>query len=233
MKRFVTLIALFTFTATIAAASPSYNVNVDTSVRSTVLFIGDSNITKAAAAITAALTTRMDGAHLPVFGSRSGMGIRGYGPVNCPLSTYPTGCAASDYWALRIPNILQSVTPSVIVIDLGGNDVPLAGTPDGLGYSNYPAKIDWLLAQMPAGIPIIWTNLPCSIEPAPYNGPGCTAINNAILAARSRHANLIVLGWYGTSLNHPEYMGAAPHYSPAGNAAWANLVNTRLNELFP
>lgn len=234
MKRVAVMLVVIVLalSASIASASSLYDVNADTQIRSTVLFVGDSIITKGAAEITATLTNRMDGAHLPVFGSRGGMGIRGYGPANCPPATYPAGCDASNYWQVRIPKILATVTPSAVVIDLGANDVPLAGTATGLGYTNYAAKIDYLLAQLPS-VPVIWTNLPCAIWPAPYNGTGCSIINNALAAAVSRHPNLTVLGWYAASKGHPEYIGASPHYTDAGYTAWAKLVNSTLNSDFP
>src|SRR4051812_28911380 len=191
-KRLVRLpalvIALLAVTS-VAGAAPTYDVAVDTQIRSTVLFVGDSNITKGAAQIAATLTTRSDGTHLPVFGSRSGTGIRGYGPNACPSQ-----CDASDYWALKVANILASVTPAVVVVDLAINDFPTAGTPTGLGYSNYSAKIDWLMSHLP-DVPVLWTNLPCGLEVAPYNGVGCSTINTELAAADTRIANLTVLPW--------------------------------------
>jgi len=225
----VLVVVLFAYT-TIASAAPLYDVAVDTHIRSTVLFVGDSNITRGAGEISTVFTTRTDGAHLPVVGSRSGMGIRGYGPTNCP-----DGCTASDYWKLRIPNMTASVDPDVVVVNLGVNDAPIIGTPTGLGYGNYAAKIDWLMSQFPVGVPIIWTNLPCPMFKPPYNGPGCDAINNQLAAARSRYPQLTLLPWKATATGHPEYMspGDNPHYSPAGYTAWARMVNATLNTRFP
>jgi lysophospholipase L1-like esterase len=228
--RFVAiLIAAFTLTATVAQAAPLYDVSADAAIRSTVLFVGDSNITRGATEITTVLTVRLDGAHLPVFGSRSGTGIRGYGSNNCD------GCAASDYWAARIPHMLAAVTPRVVVIDLGINDALRLGTPTTVGYADYATKIDWLFAQLPPDLPVLWTNLPCSLEPTAYVA-GCNAINIQLAAARTRHSNLTVIAWNGATVGHREYMGGAgiaPHYTSAGYTAWATLVSRTLDSRFP
>jgi hypothetical protein len=229
-RRLAILIAVFTITTTVAQAAPLYDVATDAAIRSTVLFIGDSNITRGATEITQVLTVRVDGAHLPVLGSKPGMGVRGYGP-ECASAH----CASSEYWALRIPQMLASVTPSVIVVNLGINDALAVGTPTSVGYGAYAAKIDWLMSQVPATVAVLWTNLPCALEPTNYV-TGCKAINTQLNLARPRHPNLTVLNWNSIATNHHEYMGGAgvaPHYTSAGYAAWAKFVNTALDSRFP
>jgi hypothetical protein len=175
------------------------------------------------------LTVRLDGSHLPVFGSRSGMGIRGYSPGNCDA------CPPGNYWALRIPHMLAQVTPSVIVVNLGINDALVVGTQTTVGYGAYAAKIDWLMSQLPANAPVLWTNLPCAIEPTKYV-TGCKAINTQLNLARPRHPNLTVMNWNSVATNRREYMGGvgiAPHYTSVGYTAWAKFVNTALDSRFP
>lgn len=225
MKRLLAFIAVFLSFATVAQAGSLYDITTDTSVHSTVLFVGDSNITRGAYQITDTLTSRFDGAHIPIFGSRSGTGIRGYGPATC------NGCPASNYWQLRLPNILANVTPTAVVIDLGINDALTPGTQTTVGYSFYGQKIDWMFAQLP-DVPVFWSTLPCTLEVAAYQ-TGCNAVNNAILAATKRHPNLIRVPWYAAAVGHPEYMGAQPHYTPAGYTAWSNLVLNALDAQFP
>jgi hypothetical protein len=227
LRRLAVLVALFTFGASVAYATATYDVTTDAPIRATVLFVGDSNITYGGAAITTELTTRANG-YLPVLASRIGTGIRGYGSNTC------SGCAASDYWKIHLADALADVTPAAIVTDLGINDALVSGTETSVGYSFYAQKIDWLMALLP-NRPVLWSTLPCSLEPSAYR-TGCTVINNAIVAAPARHANLTIVPWYKAAVGHPEYMGGpgtAPHYTAAGYAAWSKLVRATLAGKLP
>ncbi len=224
MKRLVVLVVLLCSVSAVAQATPVYDVNVDASVRATVLFVGDSNITYGAEQITDVLATRSDG-YVPIFASRVGTGIRGFGHNTC------AGCAASDYWAIHLAQTLANVTPDAVVIDLGINDATTAGTATTLGYSSYAQKIDWLLGQLP-DVPVLWSTLPCTLE-APTYVAGCKVINAAIIDAATRHPNLTLVRWYVASTGHPEYMGTKPHYTDAGYTAWSKLVLQALGPLFP
>jgi hypothetical protein len=222
--RLAILVALFSFGSSVAFATGTYDVTADAPIRATVMFVGDSNITYGGTAITTQLTTRADG-YLPVLASRIGTGIRGYGAVTC------NGCAASDYWKIHLADALGAVKPAAVVTDLGVNDALAAGTETTVGYSFYAQKIDWLMALLP-NVPVLWSTLPCTLEPSTYRA-GCTVVNNAIVAAAQRHPNLTVVSWYKAAVGHPEYMGSAPHYTDAGYAAWSKLVRTTLDSKLP
>ena len=203
------------FTLVSASATTSYDVLMDARVRGPVLFIGDSNETRAATAITLALTGRQD-AYLPIMVSRVGQGIRGR--VGCL-------CANSDYWKYKIANVLAAVpNVSAVVIDLGINDADMPGTATTIGYSSYAAKIDWLLKLLPAGVPIMWTNLPCSIEPARFQ-TGCNAVNLALSVERTKSPNLTIPNWSLVALNRTDFIEPDDvHLSEAGYTNWATLV---------
>ena len=168
-----------TMGATVAWAS-TYSVTHDARVRGVVLFVGDSNEVKAAAAIDHQFTARPDG-YVPMMSARGGSSIRS---SDC---TFSQQCDApsSDYWKYRIADILLRVVPDAVVVNFGINDASSAGRVDSLGYANYGAKIDWLMQQIPGPIPVLWTNLPCAIEPTKFK-TGCSAVNNALSQARGR-----------------------------------------------
>lgn len=220
---FLTLVLVASGTG-LAAAAPLYEPATDAALSKTVLFVGDSNISRGATQITEALTNRANG-YLPIFTPRGGMGIRGYKDGWCPTGvTVP--CPAPDYWQIRLAAVLTSVHPDAIVINLGINDASAVGTPTSAGYGDYDAKISWLLAQLPPGVPVFWSGLPTPLEPRSLQ-VGAGVVNGAI--ARS---GVHVLRWYAAAYLHPEYMLAAGrnvHYSPAGYAAWSAMVATALD----
>jgi hypothetical protein len=85
------------------------------------------------------------------------------------------------------------------------------------------------------GKPVLWINLPCSIEPVQYR-LGCGIINWALAAAPRRWPNLTVLDWARAAVGHPEYMGPgedAVHYSLLGYAVNANMVLAALEARMP
>jgi len=228
MKRLAVLIACATlaFGGTIAAAAPLYDVQSDAALAKTVLFIGDSNLVRGASQITAVLENRANG-YLPSFTPRGGIGIRGYKTGWCPTTAQP--CPSSDYWQVRLGNILATTSFDAIVINLGINDTTTVGTLTTSGYGDYDAKIAWLLAALPADVPVFWSNLPRALEPAgTFNG--CGAVNAALA-----RASLHLLPWAGIASSHPEYMisvGKDPHYSEAGHLAWSRMVVAALDSYF-
>lgn len=212
-----------------ASASTSTNANV----RAVVLFVGDSNITLAAAEINWALTTQAsnDNPYVPVMTSRVGSGIR---TVDCPAATLST-CKTYDYWKIKLAQILPKVQPDVVVNDLGINDTAFLGTTTTPGYAGYSAKIDYMMNLLPAGKPVLWTNLPCTIEPA-TRLTGCKWVNAQLNLAKSRWPNFVLVDWASVANSHPEYMSPPDtnvHYTTAGRAAWTALILNTLNSKFP
>lgn len=221
IRRLAILIALFSFGASVAYAAPTYDVNVDGHVRKTVLVIGDSNIERGATQLTEAFTDRAD-AYIPILTPRSKMGIRGYAGGLLPTS--------ADFWQVRLPQVLNDVQPDVIVVELGINDTFQPGTATTSGYSSYGQKINWLLDLLPAGAPVLWSNLPCAIEPEQVRA-GCKAINGTFPYMTSR---LAIVNWAAVANGHPGYMlSGQDHLSPAGYTAYASTVVKALDALLP
>jgi hypothetical protein len=223
-------IALLTVTGIVVAAlgvqvalasSPSTG-----RARSTVVFLGDSNEVLPATAVAVDLLGR-DNGYIVVNVARPGATIR-FG--DCSLRT---SCPTYDFWKSRVQDTLAAVRPDVFVVNLGINDAVRSGTETSPGYAAYGAKIDWLMSLL-GSTAVVWTNLPCKAEPAPFR-PGCKAINAALMEARVRHANLSVLNWATVANAHPGYIGAPPngvHVTAAGEAAWASLVTRKLDAMF-
>ena len=196
-------------------------------VRAKVAFIGDSNIAFGATAIAEALTERNEPYELIDLAS-GGTSIRAQ---DCPAWT---PCTTFNYWKLRLSE--ARAVPGAWVVNLGINDTWSAGTATSPGWVGYPAKIDWLMALL-GSKPVIWTNLPCHIEPATLRTP-CVAINQALAAAPARWPNLTILDWRTVANAHPEWMidfgkWYAVHYDAAGQTAWATLVAKALDARFP
>ncbi|MCU1353248.1 MAG: hypothetical protein JWM05_2457 [Acidimicrobiales bacterium] len=212
--------------ATLTAAS-----STNSQTRAVVAFAGDSNISLAAGSINLWLT---DGYHanngyVPVFASRVGASIR---TADC-LST--SGCTTYDYWRLKLGTLSSKVQADGYVTDLGINDTVRPGQANTPGYASYGQKIDWLMKLLPAGKPVFWSNLPCSIEP-PSRQTGCQAVNQALADARSRWAKLTVIDWASKANGHPEYMsspGQDVHLSATGQVAWGAAVIRALDARFP
>jgi hypothetical protein len=210
----------------VATASTTYDAGVDASANKTVLFVGDSNFLYGASSLTTALANRPHG-YIPVFTPRGGIGIRGYKHGFCPPATAP--CPAPDYWAIRLPQVLATVHPDAIVVNLGINDTATRGTDDGAGYANYSAKMTWLLSLLPPGVPVFWSGLPTPIEP-PARRAGCAAIDQAI----TKQTGITVLHWYAVAYQHPGYMlpHTNVHYTQAGDDAYAAMVVSALDSYF-
>ena len=213
-----------------AAAVGAPLTSGNASTRAVVLFVGDSNVTLAAQNIDWVLTwdTHSDNGYVPVMASRVGATIRTYDCVD------PTGCTTTDYWRTKLASLAGKVVPDVIVNNLGVNDARLAGGLETPGYSNYGKKLDWFMA-LTEGRQVLWTNLPCTIEP-PELLTACRLINYQLGLAVARWPNLTVLDWNFASSGHAEYMaspGINVHYSSIGAQAWANYVVGALDQRFP
>jgi hypothetical protein len=199
------------------------------STRGVVLFVGDSNITFGSAEIDWTLTWRQhyERGYVPVLASRVGASIR---TRNCLDARR---CTQFDYWKLKLATILPKVNADAIVNDLGINDTTNPGTATTPGYSHYGQKIDWFM-NLVGGKPVLWTNLPCAIEP-PNRLTGCRTVNRALALARKRWRNLTVVPWNLLAYPHPRYMafpGRDVHYSAAGEKAWSRLVVAALDDRF-
>ena len=197
--------------------------------RGVILFVGDSNITLGSEAIDWALTwgDHSDDSYTPVFASRVGAAVR------TPDCVKPSGCRRHDYWKIKLGDILPKIHPDTIVTNLGINSAKHEGTPTTQGYAGFGQKIDWFMRLLPAQTPVIWTNLPCAIEPAAWRA-GCRRINAALAHAHGRWRNLSVPRWDRVANDHPEYMTPGEvHYTPAGRAAWAEFIKRRLDARLP
>jgi len=199
-------------------------------IRAVAVMVGDSNEALPATEVAAELLNR-DNGYAVVNISRPGATIRA---PDCAWNNHT--CASYDFWQHRLADARARIAPDAWIVDLGINDTVRAGSANGPGYANYAAKIDWLLAQLGKGR-VLWTNLPCKIEPA-NRARGCAAVNAALADAPARHANLTVIDWAGVANGHRDYLGPADtfgavHLTVRGRVAWAHLVATRLDALFP
>jgi lysophospholipase L1-like esterase len=211
--------------AAVGAASTTGNA----STRAVVLFVGDSNITLSAENIDWDLTwnAHSDNGYVPVLASRVGSGIRTYDCLD------ETTCTTTDYWKTKLASFANKIVPDVIVNDLGINDTTQAGDATTPGYTHYNQKIDWFMA-LTGSAPVLWTTLPCSIEP-PKRLDACNLENYQLVLAASRWPNLTVLRWDLAAAGHPEYMsspGTDVHFSPAGMEAWTTNVLSALDRRF-
>jgi hypothetical protein len=134
--------------------------------RGVVTLIGDSNLTNSAAWLVDAFNTR-DNGYVEYVLATSGTTIRF---PDCAVSLPPnTVCTSYNFWKVRLATAWPRVNTDVIVVELGINDAGQLGTPDSMGYSGYDAKVDWFMGLLPPNKPVLWTNLPCVIEPTSEN----------------------------------------------------------------
>lgn len=186
--------------------------------RGIILFVGDSNITLSSEQIDWALSWtggHHDRPYIPVLASTVGASLR----------DDPHG----DFWQTRLSLILARVHPSAVVVDLGINDTAFPGTPTSRGYAAYGTKVAWLLSLLP-GVPVLWTNLPCRIEPVDRQA-GCAAVNAALAQA----PGLTVVNWSGRASSHPAWIdsaGEGVHLTTVGQTAYAGLVVGALDRKF-
>jgi hypothetical protein len=189
--------------------------------------VGDSNVLLATGALSLTFFNRNDTFPVVVI-ARVGSGIRF---TDC--SPDSKRCATNDYWKVRLGDVLRRVHPDAYVVNLGVNDTAQLGTATTQGYAGYENKIDYFLALL-GNRPVLWTNLPCRIEPK-QRLVGCNAVNAALASAPSRHRNLTVLDWAQVANAHPEWMAAfagGVHYTASGYAAWSSLVANELDARF-
>ena len=184
-----------------------------------VAFVGDSNILLATGAL--ALTFFEQKHNYPfVVVARVGSGIRF---SNCAGESEP--CATHDFWRVRLDDVRRKIRPDAYVVNLGINDTATPGSSTTPGYADYGKKVDYLMALL-GNRPVLWTNLPCRVEPK-SRLVGCGAVNDALAAASSRHKNLTVVDWATVANAHPSWMAPSAggvHYKPAGYGAWSGLV---------
>jgi lysophospholipase L1-like esterase len=210
--------------------------------RGVIMFLGDSNISRGAKWPVQDLThgkgglvdaDHLDNNYVPVFVARAGAGIR---TADCLIAR--RDCKTYDFWKVKLRETFRNVQPNAIVIAVGINDTFTLGSESSPGYSEYAKKIDWFMNLLPSKPPVLWTNLPCEIEP-PARIRGCDHVNDALALAPKRWPNLLVLDWAAVAKNHPEYMDPnlptadRLHYSDAGYAAWSQLVVSALDAKFP
>lgn len=196
-------------------------------VRGVVAVIGDSNGVYGSTIMTERMTPSSVG-YVPIIAAANGASVRWNGCTALPPCPDPT---YTRYWTTRIAALRQRVNPDAYVIELGINDTGTEGTSTTRGYGSYTTKVSWLMALLPTNRPVIWTTLPCNLEPASKR-EGCLAVNEALRASRARWPNLTVPDWAGVASGHPEYMvkpWSDVHYSAAGFSAYATYVIAALN----
>jgi lysophospholipase L1-like esterase len=190
-------------------------------------FVGDSNVLLATSALAEQFVLRGD-SYPFVIVARVGSGLRF---SSCADGAEP--CATNEYWRTHLAALRAKVKPDVYVVNLGINDTVAPGTATTPGYFGYAKKIDDFLALL-GNRPVLWTNLPCIIEPAERRA-GCNVVNAALRAAPARHPNLTLLDWATIANPHPGYMATflgGVHYTPTGYAAWTKLVASTLESRF-
>jgi hypothetical protein len=201
--------------------------------RGVLLFVGDSNVVLASMQIvvTVSLLDHENDPYVPVLAARIGATIRS------PDCRVVTGCPTDNYWQIKLKGMLSKIHPGAIVNNLGINDTTRVGTETTPGYSYYGRKINWFMQLIPATMPVYWTNLPCTIEPASLY-TGCKAVNTALAAARSRWPNLVLVNWAALADSHPEYLvhlNGKPevHNDPLGASAWIAQINKAIDARIP
>jgi len=210
-------------------------------MRAFVAVVGDSNIALGGRALVRDLTRgtgsvlnadHLSGAYVPLFVAASGAGIR----APCPAAT--KACATDNFWAAKLGATFARARVDAVVSNLGINDAFVRGTPTTTGYAGYDGKIDYFMELVPSSAVVLWSNLPCAIEPSGVR-VGCEAINRALADAPARWRNLQVVDWAATAGTRSSYIDQdAParyrvHYSDAGYAAWSRMVKGALDAEFP
>lgn len=230
-KKLLTAASVLLVIALTSAVVHAWTASPRGSVRAVVAFLGDSNIIRGASQIDGDTNTP-DLSYVPIIEAMGASSIRWDGCWSLNDCPNPND---ANFWQTRIADLTnRGIKPDAYVIDLGINDSDHTGTLTTPGYSFYPAKISWLMSQIPSSTPVFWTNLPCAIED-PSRQPGCQAVNGALAGAHKVWPNIHVLNWAGVANPHPEWMifKGAVHYNDAGLQAWADFVTKALNVQFP
>jgi hypothetical protein len=219
----LSLIAVLT--VIVSAATDTRSGTAKPGARAIVAFVGDSNITFGASAIATGLSAR-DDAYVAVDFAQPSTVIKSR---DC---FFDTRCNRPYLWPDRLGATTGRIVPDVYVVDLGIKDAHVPGTAASFGYGGYAAKIDWLMPLF-GSTPVVWSTLPCEIEPADYR-TGCAVVNLELRKAPARHPNLTILDWAPVADPHPEYVRPGEvHYTDAGYTAWAKLVVQHLDRQFP
>lgn len=169
----------------------------------TVLVLGDS--ISVMSADDYVMQWERDDVHLPVVNAVFGAGV-------CS----GTGGADDAYWQSRVPNVLSSVSPSTVVVELGTND--------GACADEYGRHINQFMALLPTDKLVLWVNVGDRVPEAPV-------LNAAIDEAQKRFHNLRVADYHTHFADHPEWFPAAPnvHLNAAGQAELAVWLLGQVN----
>jgi hypothetical protein len=211
-------------------------------MRALVAVVGDSNVSLGGRPMVRDLTRgtggvldadHLAGSYVPLFVGVPGAGIR---TPTCPAPTKE--CSGNDFWAKKLGATLARASVDAVITNLGINDAFAAGTPATIGYAGYDRKIDYFMRLVPSSVVVLWTNLPCAIEPSAVH-VGCGAVNRALADAPARWHNLKIVDWAAAAGAHASYIDqdAPPrhrvHYTDSGHAAWSRLVKGALDAEFP
>jgi hypothetical protein len=192
--------------------------------RAVVALVGDSNVVRARPAIADALVNRPSPYKIVDLAS-VGTSIR---TEDCRRFT---PCTTFNFWQSRIAQARAGARPDAFVVDLGVND---AAVTSNSVQRVYRENIDWLM-RLIGPAPVVWTNVPCKLEPPSLVDPGlCRSMNAALRAAPARWPNLAVLDWAAIAEPRRDFMQIGTnHYSETGQIEWARFVARELDRKFP
>jgi len=152
-------------------------------VNARILMVGDSNMQGAAGIYAAMLrggwVSEVIPGYLPTFDIYPGSGVRD-----------------SALWASALSADRAAHAFDASVVNLGVNDcttVPRfpGDPPYAFNPTDYASRVDAIMASLPAG-PVVWIG-PAVPTRTTHNSVCIAAVNNALVAAASRHARLVYL----------------------------------------
>ena len=129
------------------------------------------------------------------------------------------GGTTITYWSKRIPYLVASKQPDVVVIELGTNDCSPTECP-ALGPYN-----DEIMRSIPSSTPVLWLNIQEKIPLAQKRN----YINYEIESAAARWPNLYLVDYESRIENHPQYHTPdGLHLNDAGQQLLADLLRESL-----
>jgi hypothetical protein len=134
-----------------------------------------------------------------------------------PLGVVPTivaqsGAATRNDWGVG------EIDTDVVVTNLGVNDI--------VGDRDFDTDIDWFMSEA-GDRRVLWSNLPCDIEP-PDLVEACEQWNEALSRAARTHDSLEVIDW--AAVAEPSHMMAPGEdvHLGTGREVWTELMLSAL-----